>query len=59
MRRLLPQSTVQWFAASCVPIGLAAGVAETIHENAGMFPAGVGMGLWIAAAYLWLRGEAC
>lgn len=59
MRRLKPQNTVQALASACVPVGLLAGLAESIHSGAGMFPAGVGMGLWLSAAWLWVRGEAC
>jgi len=36
-------------------LGVLAGVSEYLHPTYGLYPAGIALGVWLCAGWLWLR----
>lgn len=55
MSRLSPRTEIQRLALFGAIFSMLATVALAIYPNAGWVGAGVGLGLWLAAGWLWLN----
>ena len=46
---------IRGMAIIAIVLGALAGLAEYIHPGAGWYPAGVALGVWLSAGWIWLR----
>ncbi len=53
----MPKTEVQWLSAAAAALGLLAGllVAAGVGRDLLCVPSGVAIGLWLAAAFVWIR----